>query len=104
MNSEDRAELAVRMGVGIEAQKLLDNELLSSLIYSKKNAACTAFMSTNHSDDKRRKELWHDAQSVIAFELELQQLVDAGNMAQNLLEEADQFKQPNYNPIKRFDK
>lgn len=98
MNSE-RISLEQMVSTGIDAQNLLNNKLLSSLIYSKKNAACEAFMSTNINDDQGRKKLWHDAQAVITFERELQQLVEAGNIAKTQLDFLDNMETPNYNPI-----
>lgn len=100
MNSNDRARLSEIVSVGIEAEALLSNKLMASLIFSKKNAACESFLSTKINDDSSRKIAWHDAQAVITFERELQQLVDNGYNAKQELDDADNHSQPNFNPIK----
>ena len=99
MNSKEELNQAIT--VGIQAQELLNNKLLSSLILSKKNHACEMFMRTNRGADKERTELWHSVQGVISFEQELQQLVDNGNIAKNLLMEQDQSISANvHSPFK----
>lgn len=96
-----KEELNQAIAVGIQAQELLSNKLLSSLILSKKNHACEMFMRTNRGADKERTELWHSVQGVISFEQELQQLVDNGNIAKNLLMEQDQSINTNvHSPFK----
>jgi hypothetical protein len=100
MNSNDRARLSEIVSVGIEAEALLNNKLMASLIFSKKNAACESFLSTKINDDSSRKIAWHDAQAVITFERELQQLVENGYNAKQELGDAENFSQPNFNPIK----
>lgn len=97
----NKEELSNQVMIGIEAQKLLSNNLLSSLFMSKKNHACTMFMESKRGDDKGRHELWQSVQGVLSIERELQDLVDGGNMSQKLLEEADRLAQTN-NPHNSF--
>ena len=99
MNSEDKARLSEIVSVGIEAESLLNNKLMASLIFSKKNAACEAFLCTKMNDDARRKIAWHEAQAAITFERELQQLVENGYNAKKELDDAGGYSAPNYNPL-----
>lgn len=104
MNSNDRARLSEIVSVGIEAETLLNNKLMASLIFSKKNAACESFLSTKMNDDSSRKMAWHEAQAIITFERELQQLVENGYNAKQELDAAESYSEPNYNPLKNGDK
>ncbi len=97
----NKEELSNQVLIGIEAQKLLSNNLLSSLFVSKKNHACTMFMESKRADDKGRHELWQSVQGVLSIERELQGLVEGGNIAQKLLEDADQLAETN-NPHTPF--
>lgn len=94
----DRETLALAVSVGMNAARLLNDELLRGLFASKKNHACEMFMTSGADDDKRRAELWRSVQGVISIERELQALVDSGNMAADslkLLDERDQLQNAN---------
>lgn len=92
---QDKEELRQAVSVGIDAQALLSNKLLSSIFYSRKNSACEAFMRTNDAQDKQRKELWQSVQGVIAIERELQELVKTGKIAEELLSGSNELKKTN---------
>lgn len=104
MNSNDRARLSEIVSVGIEAESLLNNKLMASLIFSKKNAACESFLRTKINEDSSRKMAWHEAQAVITFERELQQLIENGYNAKQELDEAENNSAPNYNPLNNGNK
>lgn len=87
MNDDvSRETLTAQVNIGLNAQKLLKDELLSSIFFSKKNYACQSFMETSANDDKARRELWQQVQGVIAIETELQQLIESGNLAKEQLD------------------
>lgn len=86
------------ISVGMNAQRLLSDELLNGLFNSKKAYACEAFMSTAADDDARRAELWRSVQGVLSIEQELRALVDSGIMASDslkLLEDGERLQNPN---------
>lgn len=94
----NREQLTTQVNIGKNAERLLADELLSGLIFSKKNSACEAFMSTLAGDDSRRTELWRSVQGIIDIERELIALVDSGNIAKdqlNLLDEEDRLTETN---------
>ena len=84
-------DLVRAVNIGENAARLLSDDLLSGLIFSKKNQACETFLSTSENDDKKRRELWQSAQGIIAIEQELQALVESGRIAKQELtkEESD---------------
>ena len=97
-----KEDLNKAISIGINAERLLGDELLSSVFFSIKNSSCESFMRTNIADDKKRKELWQDVQGVIRIEQELQQLVETGRMAQdqlNLLASQDQLIDSPHSPF-----
>ena len=98
-----KEQLNQAISTGMQAQRLLKDDLLSALIFGKKNHVCESFMLTNAGDDKKRKELWQEAQGYIAIERELQLLVENGMMAQKELEETGDTVQFN-NPHNPFEK
>lgn len=88
----NREELTTQVNIGINAEKLLNDELLSGLFFSRKNQACQSFMETSANDDKARRDLWQSVQGALAIEQELHQLVESGILARDQLksmEEAD---------------
>lgn len=94
----DRETLTLAVSVGMNAARLLNDELLRGLFASKKSHACEMFMLSSADDDKRRAELWRSIQGVISIERELQALVDSGTMAADslkLLDERDQLQNAN---------
>jgi predicted lipoprotein len=94
----DRETLTLAVSVGMNAARLLNDELLRGLFASKKSHACEMFMLSSADDDKRRAELWRSVQGVISIERELQALVDSGTMAADslkLLDERDQLQNAN---------
>ena len=96
---DDEQQLHNDIANALEAEKLLGNALLQSIIFSHKNDACQQFMNTNRCDDKQRLDAWQSAQGFIAFEASLQQLIESGKMAQSIIEERKQHKAINNNPL-----
>ena len=99
MNDEEIKQLNQDIDNGKEAERLIGNPLLMSIIYSRKVSASESFMTTAPNDDKGRKEAWHKAQAAIALEGDLQQIVEQGKIAKKLLDEQDRFTQTNNNPL-----
>ena len=83
-------DLVRAVNIGENAAKLLKDELLSGLIFSKKNQACETFLATTENDDKKRRELWQSAQGIISIEQELQALVESGKIAKQELKHLEQ--------------
>ena len=89
-----REDLTKQVNIGLNAQRLLKDDLLAGIMFSKKNHACESFMSTAIGEDRKRLELWHTVQGVLSLERELLQLVDSGKMAEDelrLLDSSDQL-------------
>lgn len=98
LSNEEKIEALQDVETARQAEELLRNSLLISLIFTRKNQACEAFMSTNRCDDKGRLDAWQKAQAATAIESDLQELVNRGNIAKTLLAEDDQLPKTN-NPL-----
>lgn len=88
--------------LGIQAEKLMRDDLLVALIFDMKNEACEGFMHTAMDDDLNRSKYWHNVQGAIRLESKLQQLIETGRMAKeqlDTLESASSFSNP-HSPFK----
>ncbi len=99
IDENERQALEQDIANALEAEKLLGNALLQSIIFSRKNAACQLFMETNMNEDKARLQAWHSVQGFIAFEGSLQQLVKSGKIAQETLSNSGEISPVNNNPM-----
>ena len=98
LSNEEKLEALQDVETAKQADELLRNNLLISLIFTRKNQACEAFMQTNRNDDTGRRDAWQKAQAATAIEADLQELVNRGNIAKTLLAEQDQLPKSN-NPL-----
>jgi|GEM_PF-7068132 len=94
----NKEELYKIITIGNQAKKLLSDELLSGLFYSRKNQACESFVNTNESDDKKRRQLWQQVQGVIAIEQELQGLIESGKIASEELDSLENLNESGESP------
>lgn len=87
MNREQKLrELEARKQRAIEAEKLLNNPLMSHALQEMENEAVTALKSLDSSNIEKRDILWRDLQAANRFRSRFIDYVKSGKEADTLLQ------------------